>query len=149
MKNTLLILALVSTAFLCAQPQKMPPKEKIERYKVQFITEKLNLSTAEAQRFWPVYNEYTAQLENIQSNRRSDFIRHRHSGSDFAEMDDAAIEAMVMEELNRLAKIAELKKLYFPKFKEALGTRKAALYYKTEVEFHQHLMRRLSERRRK
>lgn len=149
MKNTILLLALLSTPFLLAQPQKMPPKEKVERYKVQFITEKLNLTTSEAQSFWPVYNEYTAELEKIQSNRRSDFIRHRHAGSAFADMDDAAIEEMVMEELNRLTQIAELKKLYFPKFKMALGTRKAALYYKTEVEFHQHLMKRLSERKRK
>lgn len=34
------------------------PEEKIKALKVAFLTSRLNLSTAEAQVFWPVYNTY-------------------------------------------------------------------------------------------
>lgn len=149
MKNILFIIALLASQSLFAQPDRLPPKEKVERYKVQFLTEKLDLKTSEAQRFWPVYNEYNAKLEEIQDNRRSAFVRHKLSDSAFANLSDAEIENLVMEELDRLSKIADLKKQYFPQFKAAVGTRKAALYYKAEIAFHQHLMKRLSERRGK
>jgi hypothetical protein len=33
-------------------------RDKIKALKVSFITEKLELTQAEAQQFWPVYNEY-------------------------------------------------------------------------------------------
>ena len=42
-------------------------KENIEAQKVAFITSKLNLTTEESQKFWPVYNEYESK------NRRRSF----------------------------------------------------------------------------
>ncbi len=56
---------------------------------------------------------------------------------------------MVLEELDRQERIAQLKKRYFPQFEKAVGTRKAALYYKAEVQFHLRLMRKLQEFKRR
>ena len=33
-------------------------REKIEMYKIQFITEKLSLTKSEAEQFWPVYEAH-------------------------------------------------------------------------------------------
>ncbi len=38
--------------------QNRPDKDKIKSLKIAFITERLDLSTKEAQTFWPIYNEY-------------------------------------------------------------------------------------------
>jgi Tfp pilus assembly protein PilZ len=43
---------------VAALSQNNDKKETIESFKVAFITQKLNLTTKEAQLFWPVYNEY-------------------------------------------------------------------------------------------
>lgn len=47
-------------------PQPPPPprpmmtkeqKERLEFFRIQFITKKLNLTISEAEKFWPAYNE--------------------------------------------------------------------------------------------
>ena len=44
---------------LMAQPPKRKGmKDKIRTLKVEFITEKLNLSSVEAEKFWPIYNVF-------------------------------------------------------------------------------------------
>ena len=41
-------------------------REKIMCEKIAFLTTELDLSTKEAQEFWPVYNEYMKEIENAQ-----------------------------------------------------------------------------------
>ena len=57
---------------LLGRPRDTPPidearRAKIEMYKVQFITEKLNLTKAEAELFWPVYNEAKKNIDEFES----------------------------------------------------------------------------------
>lgn len=42
-------------------------REKIKALKVSYISEKLNLSEAEAQAFWPIYNTYENNLYKLRS----------------------------------------------------------------------------------
>lgn len=49
-------------------------KEKIELYKVQFITEKLQLTKEESENFWPVYNAHKKEMNAIFSNKANDEI---------------------------------------------------------------------------
>ena len=42
-------------------------KERIKTQKIAFITDKLDLSSEEAQVFWPIYNEYETTTEQIKS----------------------------------------------------------------------------------
>ena len=46
--------------------------EQIEAIKVAFITKKLDLTTEEAQKFWPVYNNYQKELMELMKKRRED-----------------------------------------------------------------------------
>lgn len=50
-------------------------KEKIEMYKIQFITEKLALTKAEAEQFWPVYESHKNAMKEIMDNRSNDEIQ--------------------------------------------------------------------------
>jgi hypothetical protein len=49
-------------------------KERIELFKVQFITEKLALTTPEAEAFWPVYEEYKKVVKDIVKTKSEDEI---------------------------------------------------------------------------
>lgn len=52
-----------------------PGKEKIELYKIQFITEKLALTTAEAEAFWPVYEAQKKVMKDIIDTKSNDEIQ--------------------------------------------------------------------------
>lgn len=40
-------------------------RDKIHALKVSFITEQLDLTEQEAQKFWPVYNDYNKKMSNL------------------------------------------------------------------------------------
>ena len=48
-------------------------KEKMKAKKIAFITQRLNLTSQEAEKFWPIYNEETAKIEKIFSEIRESF----------------------------------------------------------------------------
>jgi len=62
------------------RPHNMPPMDearraKIEMFKVQFITEKLNLTKSEAEVFWPVYNEAKKNIDELVKTKMNDEIQ--------------------------------------------------------------------------
>lgn len=62
------------------RPKDTPPidearRAKIEMFKVQFITEKLNLTKGEAEQFWPVYNEAKKNIEELVKTKADDEIQ--------------------------------------------------------------------------
>ncbi len=62
------------------RPRDTPPidearRAKIEMFKVQFITEKLNLTKDEAEKFWPVYNEAKNNIDELVKTKAADEIQ--------------------------------------------------------------------------
>ena len=47
-----------------------PQKEKIEALKMGYISKELDLSPEEAQKFWPVYNQYQKELDAAKKNAK-------------------------------------------------------------------------------
>ncbi|AMS27590.1 hypothetical protein AEM51_11760 [Bacteroidetes bacterium UKL13-3] len=57
---------MLRTVFFAIAQEEHPAKnDKIESYKIAFITERLNLSPKDATVFWPVYNEFSDQLRKM------------------------------------------------------------------------------------
>lgn len=148
MKNIITLLAVTLFSLNAfAQPERAPGDyKKIEAYKTKFITEELDLSTEEAQKFWPVYNEYNKKLQEI-FNDRLENMSHREVRDKWDELSEEQLEEFTLQELENQKKIAELKITYFSKFKEAVGSRKAATFFRAEMEFRKHLMEMLGKRR--
>src|SRR5690349_15870280 len=43
---------------------------RIEALKIAYLTKKLNLSTDEAQKFWPIYNQYMGEIRKTRIDAR-------------------------------------------------------------------------------
>ena len=97
--------------------------ERLEALKVAYLTKKLNLNTEEAQKFWPVYNEYMADLKKVRQENR---------GGD---------------ELKREEKLLEVRKKYQASFSKALSPDRANQFFKAEKEFYGYVQKELQERR--
>lgn len=80
MKNTLIILILIlsTTAF----GQNKDKREKIKALKIAFITERLDLSETEAQKFWPIYNTYETEKDR---QRRIVYEKRQQISDDMTE----------------------------------------------------------------
>ncbi|MGB0178240.1 MAG: hypothetical protein ACPF9D_13825, partial [Owenweeksia sp.] len=75
-----LLLAITFTSPIFAQ-QRDRVNDRIEAMRAQFFTEKLDLTPEEAQKFWPVYNQYREELAKIQGNRMKELTDHKSDRS--------------------------------------------------------------------
>lgn len=140
---------LLSSIGLLAQPEAKGEDsfERIEAARIGFITEKLDLSTEEAQRFWPVYNEYRKELEQILhdgSHKR----HHRISREAINKMSDSEVEQMLKKELMKQQLLVSHREKYFYAFTKVLPVKKVAILYDAEREFQKKLMRQISDHHR-
>jgi hypothetical protein len=79
MKNTicLMLVTLVTISLSWAQPGPPPPggekrKEKVEALKRSYYSEKLALTPAEAEKFWPIYNEFSKKEDALRKEGKGD-----------------------------------------------------------------------------
>jgi hypothetical protein len=72
------------------QNMEMPPpppqrqmnkeqRERLELFKIQFITKKLDLTPAEAEKFWPVYNEQKDATQRLMQEKKEDEIEFQEA----------------------------------------------------------------------
>ncbi len=56
------------------RPMNKEQKERLELFSIQFITKKLDLTPAEAEKFWPLYNEQKDASRNLMQTAKEDEI---------------------------------------------------------------------------
>jgi Skp family chaperone for outer membrane proteins len=118
-------------------------KEKIEALKVGFITKELNLTTDEAQKFWPVFNQYEDELHKLRESRKSDLENLRDN---FDKMSDADISKAIDNEINFQQQELDLRKKYVGEFRKVLPVKKVARLLKAEQQFKLKLLQEYRER---
>jgi Spy/CpxP family protein refolding chaperone len=124
-------------------PPEPPKKEKVEAMRIAFITQKLDLTSEEAQKFWPVYNEFQKKRVALHKKRREEI---KNIKENLDSLSDKQIEAFVDGEMAFKQKNLDLEKEYHAKFKSILPIKKVAKLYRAEEQFTRHLLERLSER---
>lgn len=123
MKKYLLFLLALGT-FLAVNAQKriINEENKIQALKIAFITQKLSLTSEEAQKFWPVYNQYNGEVQSLRIENKGDVIE-------------------------RDTKLLQLKKKYNGNFEKILGKERANQLFSVEGEFRNVLIKQLKNRR--
>lgn len=118
-------------------------KEQIESMKIAFITRKLDLTPDEAKRFWPVFNQYTDELQGLRKDRRD---RNRDAREDFEKLNDKEVEKLVDEEIIFRQQELDITKKYHAQFKSVLPVKKVARLYQAQEEFKRELLERIKNR---
>jgi len=147
LKITLLSLLLVSSSVILAQPpggRLEERKEEIDAMKIGFLTKRLNLTSEEAKVFWPVYNQYQDELENLRKSRRGE---RKETKDDFSNMTDKDVEKVVDGEIAFRQQELDIMKKYHAQFKQVLPIKKVAILYRTEEDFKRELLKRIQERK--
>ncbi|MCK9325954.1 MAG: hypothetical protein M0P69_10715 [Bacteroidales bacterium] len=138
-------LALVVLTTLTLGQEKRPRfranMELMRSERVSFLTNKLQLTVDEAEKFWPLYNEYQKKREELFFARQKMMPRN----FDPAKATDKDLEEMLNNMLDEDVKLAELKREYFLKIREALPVRKVLMLHRAEQEFMNHLLNRIHE----
>ena len=114
--------------------------EQVQVERIAYFTEKIGLTTEEAQLFWPIYNEMDNKRTALFEERAS-IIRKFMDES--AKMSDKQID----EQLNRLVAIQQqemaLPSEYDAKFRKVLPARKFMNLYVAEMGFRNYLLQKM------
>jgi len=141
-KLILFSILLVLPSMVFSQKSKKVKREKIEQLKIEYFTENLNLSSDEAEKFWPIYNE---MQEKIRSERK-----HQHEiGKDLNENRDSYSDASLKTKTDAIfdseIKQVQLKKEYNSKIATAIGRKKATKLLSLEKQFKRELLKKLKK----
>ncbi|AFM05879.1 hypothetical protein Fleli_3560 [Bernardetia litoralis DSM 6794] len=113
--------------------------EQLKAMRVAMITQNLNLSSDEAAKFFPIYNEYSTKRENIKKQLKE----NRKEGKDLT---STKLEASFKQSFELREQELTLDKLYFEKFKTVISVEKIMELYRTERDFRRMLLKELSKR---
>lgn len=113
---------------------------QLENARVAYITQKVSLTPEQAQKFWPLYNEFTAKRRDL--NQRLRQLRPSQT--------DALSEQQLRDNFNQSFKLREqdidLEKDYFEKFQRVISVRQVAALFLAERQFTREVIKRVADR---
>jgi len=136
---------LILTLFLGFADKAFAQKsDKLEAEKVAFFTRELSLTKTEAERFWPIYNDFSNRKDRINRDRKVlyEYIATNKDNMSDAEVQDALTKFILYQNQETI-----LIESYHKKFLEILPPKKVMLIYVTENQFKVYILRQIRDNR--
>lgn len=133
--------AILCTLSTHAQPRDSKRFAAIENEKIAYITKELNLSQSEAQRFFPIYNQYNKEMWSVKSKKTGSSSAAPAGTNSFNGSGRRDV-------LSYDAKELEIKKEYRRKFADVIGNSRASQFFEIEQNFRELLYKELKRRNR-
>lgn len=143
-----LLLALLLTAG-AAQAQAQPGGggrraerlDQLENAKIAFLSSRLSLTQEQAQRFWPLYSEFTGKRRDL--NRGSRQLRL----ADPAALTDQQVRDNINQSFALRQQELNLDKDYAERFQKVLSVRQVGQLFQAERDFTKEVIKRVAGRR--
>jgi hypothetical protein len=140
MKKFIFLSLLVLGSLAAHAQDRDEHREKIKALKTAHITEGLDLTTKEAQQFWPIYNEFQEKRRDLYRRERADIENLECMSEDEA-----------TGKLNEYVEIEKedflLKKQYYSDLRQIFSAKRIMQLKQLEDEFNRKLMREYRSRR--
>ena len=137
MKNSLLlyiVFFLSVTSLMSAQDD-----DKITKMKISFFTDQLDLSTKEAQQFWPVYNHHNDKYDSLKENKWRGIVKRLKKVDELSEAEASKL-LTDYREYKRLR--YEYREDFIKELKDVITDKKIMQLKHAEYEFDKKLLDR-------
>jgi Spy/CpxP family protein refolding chaperone len=139
-KNIFTILLLSLSISFYAQGKKMlEKKEQIYALKVAFITNSLSLTSAEAERFWPIYNSFEEKQFDLKRQKSISYNK-KMDVETLGKMSDKEALAVLTQMEATEDELFQLRKKLIINLKSVLSPVKIIKLKKAEEEFNKKLL---------
>ena len=98
-------------------------ENRLQSLEIAYITKELNLSPEEAQKFWPVYNKYSAEMKGTLRNKEND-----------------------PDILDKQQQLLDIRKKYRNEFLKVLSPERVNQLFTTEMKFREMVRKELQDR---
>jgi len=139
-----IVFILAFTRFATSQEvQSKSDKEQIiKAQKIAFFTEKIGLTPDEAEKFWPVYNNYWEIKNKIIAERKDKMTFFSQNSN---KMSQSEMIKYADQYINFETQLAELLNEYHIKFKKILPIEKVMKIYVADYEFKTYLLMKIKD----
>jgi hypothetical protein len=104
-------------------------RKDIRSQKKQIIAENMELGAAEAEKFWPVYDQYAAELSKIYDVK---IALLKDYADNYSSMTGEQAENYIRKRAEVEQSIMQLRLKYMPAFRKVLSGRETALFYQLD-----------------
>jgi len=147
-KNILLFLFLLIGNLVTQAQTRKGDSEKIRAFKVAFLTEKLDLTEKEAEKFWPLYNVYDKEMMQLHRDERRSIKKRILSDGGIDNLSESESK-QIIERINAVSKEQyHTKSEFYSKLTKILPYKKILRLEVAEYEFHRKLIRKLKGERK-
>lgn len=143
MKKSTFIFFLIA-AVVHSQNEKY---EKIKALKTAYITEKISLTPSEAEKFWPVYNDFEEKFHQLRHKKHSDAYKQLSSGME--NLNDMEANRLIDEFINMETERLTLKKKKIEALRKVISPKKIIGLRKAEDDFKRELLNRYRSGKKK
>ncbi len=143
-RTLIAIIVLTFSVVIQAQDENMKQRmDELKAQKVAFFTEKINLDSETAQKFWPLYNEFEkGKFEFFRKNReltkqmwKVDKGEVKLSEKDYEKLADSIAKLRFDH--------AKLQQEYHEKYKKVLTPEQLVRFYVAEDQFNRDMLRKM------
>ncbi|MFT4697810.1 MAG: Skp family chaperone for outer membrane protein [Flavobacteriaceae bacterium] len=143
MKKIILIAVFIISTGVLAQ---RPNHEKMKAFKIAHITQQLDLTSSEAEKFWPIYNAFDSKMETLRKEGRSN-IFEKTKGDNINNISDSEATEIMNEIIAMKTKELQNRKELVNDLKGILSPIKILKHEIAEENFKRKLLDRLKKRR--
>lgn len=141
----IVILVFCILAYSAMNAQKMG-QQKVRAYKISFITNAIDLTPDEAEKFWPIYNKYSTKLQADRTQlERNHKEMMRNGGIDELSEEKAQNHVATMIRLEE--EVASTRTAMVNDLSNIISTKKILKLLKAERDFNRRMLQEFGKRR--
>ncbi|MDQ6530006.1 sensor of ECF-type sigma factor [Flavobacterium sp. LHD-85] len=145
-KNILPLLLFLTSFSIFAQNGKIDEKrEKIKAFKVSFLTTELELTSTEAEKFWPIYNAYDDKQYELKYLKMKTYLRQLKDDN-LKNLSDKEATTLLSQIESTDKEIYQLREKYMTNLKKVLPAKKILLLKKSEDDFNRKLLQQYRDK---
>jgi len=136
--TVILFLILISLNSLYAQPHNK--REKLKAYKTAYITQQLDLTPSEAEKFWPVYNAYEKKVFQFKVTKVNATRTKIKEKGGFEALTEKEANQILLKLTENEQDVIDAKKELFRDLKNIISSKKILKLNQAEHQFNRKLL---------
>jgi len=146
MKKLLLSLILLLFVTITVSAQDFN-RDKIKALKAAHITNALDLTASEAEKFWPIYNEFDQKVHEMKTLKTRTMARKVRLAGGIDNLSETEADTVLREFIEIDFNIANEKKKLHKNLTGIISSKKMIKLLRAEQSFNKELLKRLREKR--
>jgi hypothetical protein len=145
MQKTLLILLLLVSTSLIAQKGN---QHRVKALKVSYITNTIDLTASEAEKFWPIYNKYNNKLRQLKFDSERGIVREINLAGGFENINETEAKSILHKTKKMEEEAADTKIQMMNELATIISAKKILRLLKAEKDFNRRLLSEYGKRKR-